>query len=491
MLTYSFNLSEKKTLYEQLYRYIREDIIAGKLPGGTRLPSKRSFAKQLGISTVTVENAYGQLMAEGYIYALPRKGFYVEMLGDSDGNVVQEPAILQKHASELPEPEQSRHKTFRIDLSSNQNEPDSFPFSIWARLSREMLRDCRRELMQNPPTGGILSLREAIAEHLYSWRGIRVSPRRIVVGAGTDILYGLLIQLLGFDKVYALEDPGYRKLSNVYGAYKVCCRMIPVDRCGLDMEALRKTDTQVVHVTPSHHFPTGVTMPAARRYELLRWAGADASRYILEDDYDSEFRMSGKPLPALISMDRSGKVIYMNTFTKTLSSTIRVSYMVLPPTLASRFEEELSFYSCSVPVLEQYTLCAFIRRGYFEKHLNRMRTANRKKRDHLLSLLAHSRMGNTLTVLEQDAGLHFLINLALETSGDVFLERLRKKGIHMLPLSAFFHGDPRKLADWKLGDGQIDHTFLINYSSLSKQQIEEAVIIMEGCICEEIAGVTG
>ena len=185
-----------------------------------------------------------------------------------------------------------------------------------------MLRDRRAKLMENPPSAGVPELREAIAAHLRSWRGIEVSPEQIIIGAGTDYLYGLLIQLLGFGQVYASEDPGYGKLSRVFGAYHVPHRLIPVDERGLSTAAIRGSDARVVHVTPSHHFPTGVTMPAARRYELLAWADGGEGRFILEDDYDSEFRMSGRPLPSLFSMDRAGRVVYINTFTKTIRFVI-------------------------------------------------------------------------------------------------------------------------------------------------------------------------
>ena len=496
MLTYELSTSSDTALYEQLYGFIRGEIESGELAGNVRLPSKRSLSKQLGVSVITVENAYAQLMAEGYIRSEPRKGFFVEDIGeacllrgavrsDSESSLhtVLEPALAAVSGQDMPKPE--------IDFSSNQNEPDSFPFSIWARLNREMLHERRKELMVNPPAAGLRELREAIAMHLKSWRGINVSPAQIIVGAGTDFLYGLLIQLLGFDKIYALEDPGYRKLSRVFHSYRTRFRLVSVDENGLDTAMLNGTDAQVVHVTPSHHFPTGVTMPAGRRRELLGWAASGEDRYIIEDDYDSEFRMNGKPLPALISMDSAGKVIYMNTFTKTLSSTIRVSYMVLPAGLARQFEEELSFYACSVPVLEQYTLSSFINRGYFEKHLNRMRTANRKKRDLLLRLLKESSCGAMLQVLEKNAGLHFLLRLPAACPGDLFMEKLEKRGVRMLPIRAFFHGGDSMQAGWLYDEKQARQTFLVNYSSLSILQLEKAVKLIEECLSEVNNGEQG
>ena len=252
----------------------------------------------------------------------------------------------------------------------------------------------------------MFELRCAIAEHLREFRGIDADPNCIVVGAGTEYLYGLLIQLLGFDKVYALEDPGYRKIAQVYESYGVQYRFTPMDKEGIDPKALEKSGADILHISPSHHFPTGIVTPIARRYTLLDWAARSENRYIIEDDYDSEFRLTGKPIPALQSIDSADRVIYMNTFSKSLASTIRISYMVLPTALAEAFYKNLGFYACTVSNLEQYTLAKFISEGYFEKHINRMRIRYKQKRPHLKRDEA-LRFVKVAKIDAEDAGLHF------------------------------------------------------------------------------------
>ena len=365
-LTYSFTDIGSDTLYNHLYKCIKNDILSGILAPGSRLPSKRSLAKNLGISVITVESAYGQLVAEGYIYSLPKKGFFVADISQSKE---QQNALLSSENIRLSSGETS----YIANFSSNQTDSENFPFSIWAKLIREILNENQKELVTNPPCGGILQLRQAIADHLKGYRNLHIEPEQIIIGAGTEYLYGLLIQLLGFDKNYAVEDPGYDKIYKIYKTHQVACSHIPIDESGIIIGELEKCHTDVVHISPSHHFPTGIVMPIGRRYELLGWASKSPDRYIIEDDYDSEFRMTGQPIPALQDIDVLERVIYINTFTKTLSSTVRISYMVLPKSLVNRFYKELSFYSCTVSNFEQYTLARFIEDGYFEKHLNRMR----------------------------------------------------------------------------------------------------------------------
>ncbi len=308
-------------------------------------------------------------------------------------------------------------------------------------------------------------MRESIAAHLLEFRDMHASPEQIIVGAGTEYLYGLLIQLLGFDSVYALEDPGYQKIGNIYEAHGVVCRYIAMDHCGMQPELLENSGANVIHISPSHHFPTGIIMPISRRYELLGWAARGDDRYIIEDDYDSEFRMSGKPIPTLQSIDCNDQVIYINTFTKSLASTIRISYMVLPEPLLAGYRERLGFYSCTVSNFEQYTLAAFIREGYYEKHINRMRSSYRRKRNALLEAIAKSPLAERVTISEEDAGLHFLMRVDTQVSDEEIIQRAKEHGIRLMSLSHYYH-DAEK---------SIDHTFVINYSNIEESRIEGAV----------------
>ncbi len=521
MLTYSFSDTGSDSLYQHLYKCIKNDILARNLCAGEKLPSKRTFAKNLGISVITVENAYAQLISEGYLYSIPKKGFFVSDISmlpsgaafkqndltfpSSNG---AERAYLSNSAGK-PNPadvgealglaglsgtahpvdaagtatliDQS-HLTSGacatclpasfIDLTSNQTDIRNFPFSIWAKLVREVLNESQQELVTNPPCGGVWELRSAIAKHLKDFRGIIVAPEQIIMGAGTEYLYSLLIQLLGFDKTYAVEDPGYRKIARIYEKHRVACRHIPLDESGVCVPALEASGADVLHLSPSHHFPTGLVTPISRRYELLGWAARAEGRYLIEDDYDSEFRMTGNPIPAMQSIDLSEKVIYINTFTKTLASTVRISYMILPRHLADRFYRELSFYSCTVSNFEQYTLARFIENGSFEKHLNRMRSYYHKKRDLLIERIRQSELNPHAVIREENSGLHFILELRTALPDAEVCDRALQRGLRIAALSSFYtHGTP-----------EVEHRFIVNYSALREEQIDEAIRIL----CESI-----
>lgn len=465
MLTYSFEHIGKESLYTYLYQCIKEDIVSGKLSVDEKLPSKRAFAKHLNISTITIENTYSLLMTEGYIYSLPKKGYFVSDIQELIPTVEKDRQLSLPLNAPAPEP------TYFADFTSNQTRPDNFPFSIWTRLTKDVMADHSEALLKNPPAGGILPLRQAIAEHLQAFRGMYVNPEQIIVGAGTEYLYGLLIQLLGFDNVYAVENPGYQKISAIYTSHNVPCRYINMDKHGVLVDALEQEQANVIHISPSHHFPTGITMPISRRYELLNWASKADNRYIIEDDYDSEFRLTGKPIPTLQSIDMSDRVIYINTFTKSLASTIRISYMVLPPQLLAIYQKKLRFYACTVSNFEQYTLAAFISGGYYEKHINRMRNFYRKLRDKLLEEIKQSPLSSLVSISEEDAGLHFLMQIHTDLSDDAIVEHAANEGIRITSLSQYNH---KKNVQAKLY-GASTHTFVINYSNLPAEHIKEAV----------------
>ena len=344
MLSLPFTPEGTQPLYQQLYRYIRGEIQTGRLAAGEKLPSKRQLASELKISVVTVEGAYSQLVAEGYLESRSRRGYFVMP-------VLAQPALGSK-APDLPQsvpaaPE-APAPACRYDFATSGGDAASFPFSTWAKLSREVLSSRDQALLSAAHPQGVPELRRAIVRHLYQFRGIQVSPEQVIVGAGSEFLSTLLVQLLGPQGGYALEDPGYQKIARIFtaGGAQVC--PIPLDGQGLRVDALEASGARVVHVTPSHHFPLGIVMPVSRRWELLEWARRGEERYIIEDDYDSEFRFSGRPIPALQGLDREGRVIYLNTFAKSLAPSLRISYMVLPPKLLERYRQKLSFYSSTV-----------------------------------------------------------------------------------------------------------------------------------------------
>ena len=467
LLTYSFSETRSEPLYQHLYQCIKNDIVQGTLAADQKLPSKRNFAKNLGVSIITVENAYAQLIAEGFVYSLPKKGFFVT-------DIRRELAAGRKKDSRKEEEEQNGEKKYLADFTSSQTRPEQFPFSAWAKLMRATLKEEREGLMMNAPSAGIRPLREAIAGHLRSFRGMEVEPEQIVTGAGTEYLYGLLLQLLGMEKCYGVENPGYHKIYKIYKSHRVPCTYVDMDHAGVLISSLEHKNVDVVHISPSHHFPTGIVMPVSRRYELLGWASKEKGRYIIEDDYDSEFRLAGRPVPSLQSIDVQEKVIYMNTFTKTLSSTVRISYMVLPEHLARKFGETLSFYSCTVSNFEQYVLARFIREGYFEKHINRMRNYYHEKRDLLLKQIAGSRLSECCTISEEDAGLHFLMRVATCLSDEEICEALEREGVRVFSTAQYY-------AD---SEGKKDHIFVMNYSSLEEENVEKVIRILEKVLVE-------
>ena len=461
MLTYSFTNIGADSMYEYLYKCIRNDITQGKIKAGEKLPSKRSFAKNLGISVITVENAYGQLLAEGYIYSMPKRGFYVSDLSSA----YMEKKAVRKEQLSLTGGETS----YFADFSSNQTDSEIFPFAIWSKTVREVLNDNQKQLMINPPCGGILELRQAIAQYLREFRAMQVDPEQIVIGAGTEYLHGLLIQLLGNDRIYGVENPGYHKISRIYENMKVEYAKVSMDQEGVSIQELEEKRVDIIHTSPSHHFPTGIVMPVSRRYELLGWAAKSPERYIIEDDYDSELRLSGKPFPTLQSIDVSDKVIYMNTFTKTLASTVRISYMVLPLTLTEKFYQKLSFYSCTVSNFEQYTLAKFMENGSFEKHINRLRNYYQMKRDAILKAFRKEPLGRFVNIQEEGAGVHFLMQISTAKSEEEIVKEAKGKGIKLAPLSHYFDGEEKE---------SFENTYVVNYSSVDLQNIERAAQVL-------------
>ena len=467
MLTYVFDNSDTP-LYEQVYKHIKSDIISGILSPGEKLPSKRSFARNNGISTITIQNAYDQLISEGYVFTVPKKGYYV-------ANINEMSRVPAGTSIKLDIKIPKKPAKFRFDLSNNKINPDNFPFSIWAKLLRETMSDRSRELMEVSPTGGIYELRAAIADYLKSFRGMLVDPDQIVIGAGTEYLYGLLIQILGKNKKYCIENPGYKKLAQIYKQYHIECGFADIDDSGISVDSLHKSGADIAHISPNHHFPTGITMPANRRYEVLAWANEEAGRYIIEDDYDSEFRANGKPLPTLFSIDACEKVIYMNTFSKSLTPTIRISYMILPVHLANIFYSRLSFYSCTVSNFEQYTLASFIDRGYFEKHINRMRLYYIRQRKRLISCIENSSLKDKCEIIENESGLHFLLRLRTDIPDEVLKDKMKESGIKIQSLSEFYLSD----------EGAKEHYFIINYSNIDLNKFTQVSEIICSLICEE------
>ncbi|MCD7859420.1 MAG: PLP-dependent aminotransferase family protein [Firmicutes bacterium] len=425
MRTYSLQKAPGLPLYESLYRALRQDILDGTLRKGEKLPSKRALAAHLQVSKVTVETAYAHLVEEGYLTAVEKRGYFVDFSPAVPPVPAPVPAPVPVPA---PAPEAGR----LLDFTAN--DAASFPFWVWRRLQREVMLDYGEALLRPLPSQGAPELRQAIAAHLAAFRGMQVDAQNILVGAGTDFLYNLLVQLLGRDRLYAVEEPGYGKIRSIYRAAGAEFITVPMDGEGVRPDALGAS--RVLHLSPAHHFPTGTVTSLARRRALLQWAER-AGAIVIEDDYDSEFRLRAHPLPAMQSLDPA-RVIYMNSFTKTLAPSIRIGYAVLPEPLSRRFREELGFYGCTVPSFEQYTLARFLREGYFEKHINRMRKFYARRRALLLDALRACPMADRMEVLESEAGLHLIVRLQTDKPDDELADAWLRAGIRVRCLSEFF-----------------------------------------------------
>ena len=402
-LTTALDASSSVPLYEQLYRSLAGEMRSGTLAAGTRMPGKRRLAAELSVSVNTVDAAYQMLAAEGYLESRERSGFYVQeylalpQVGPDARGPSPAPAVPEPAAPEPP---------VRYDLSTRGVDPELFPFRTWARLQKELLYSSP-QLLTHGDAQGDPALRQALAEYLSEYRGVQCGPHQIVVGAGLEYLLGLLAPLLPGPA--AVETPGYPRALQVLQNNGVHCCCLPVDEDGLSVEALNRSDAAVCYVTPSHQFPTGVTMPAGRRAELLHWAARrPGGRYIIEDDYDSEFRFDTRPLPSLQGMaGADGPVVYLSTCSRSLAPSIRIAYMVLPEHLLPAWRKKYRLYSGTVSRFEQQTLARFITEGYFTRHLARERVAYKARRDALAAALNAAFAPGELTL----AGLHTGLNL--------------------------------------------------------------------------------
>ena len=360
-MKYTIDRDAHVSAYMQIYAQLRADILSGALPLGTKLPSKRLLAGELGVSLVTVEHAYALLTDEGYLESRERSGYYAAFGGRSLS----------------PAPRASLET-----MSAARQAPEDFPFSTFARTMRSVLNDYDRRILEKSPNRGCLELREAVAAYLGRSRGLEVPPERIVIGSGAEYLYGLVVQLLGRERGYALEEPCYEKIRRVYEANGALCETLPLGPDGIESRALRACRAGVLHVTPFHSYPSGVTATAAKRHEYAAWA-RERGAVIVEDDYDSELASPTRHIETICSLAPEC-VIYLNTFSKTIAPAMRTGYMVLPEALDGLYRERLEFYSCSVPVYDQFVLAAFLNGGHLERYINRRRRAERKKGDPIL-----------------------------------------------------------------------------------------------------------
>ncbi|WP_022769742.1 MocR-like pyridoxine biosynthesis transcription factor PdxR [Butyrivibrio sp. NC2007] len=356
---------EKEKRYLRIYEQVKEDIIKGTYPVGTKLPSKRVMADAMGMSVITVEHAYELLSDEGYIVPKQKSGYYVSFDDSDIYTGVESVAPIAPRRRE-PAPEQSV-----------SNEP-VFSYSIYAKTVRKVLAEFEEYLMQKSPKNGMFELRSAIAWYLLRSRRLKVSPDQIIIGAGAEYLYGLIVQTFGRDVLYGVESPSYQKIAKVYSAGGARLKMLRLGNDGIESDELWNSNVQILHITPYRSFPSGVTASASKKREYLRWSRKNGG-YIIEDDFESEFTPSRKPEETIFSLDEEGRVIYVNTFTRTIGSYARCAYMVLPENLIGEFADKTGFYECPVPTLDQLVIASLIDSGDFERHINKVRRYNRNK----------------------------------------------------------------------------------------------------------------
>lgn len=456
------NTGISSPMYEQIYRFIKEEIRQGSLSAGSRLPSTRVLAENLKVSRSTTQMAYEQLLSEGYIEAVPCRGYFVAQIEE----LVE---VKEVPASRFVPEREEKSSGIAVDFSPRGIDLDKFPFSIWRKLSRNILVDDNKALFLNGDPQGEYALRQAIGSYLHSARGVRCRPDQIIIGAGNEYLLMLLALILGRDRVIAMENPTYKQAYRVFLSQGCQVQPVDMDRYGMKASELEDGEgrgADIAYVMPSHQYPMGTVMSVRRRQELLSWACRKEDRYLIEDDYDSEFRYKGKPIPALQGMDQNGRVIYMGTFSKSIAPAIRIGFLVLPEELLKLYREKAGFFSSTVSRLDQNILYQFLTEGHYERHLNRMRAVYKGKHDILLGGLLGG-FEKVFSIGGEHAGLHVLLTDRTGRHTEEELERTAaEKGIGVYGLSRYFiHPEHNSYPP----------TVLLGYASLSGEEIERGL----------------
>ncbi|AKA67706.1 PLP-dependent aminotransferase family protein [Clostridium scatologenes] len=453
--------SKNTPLYVQLYEYIKHEIQIGTIKPETKLPSKRKLSTYLGISQNTIQTAYEQLYAEGYVESRPRIGMFVTKLEDS--------LSCNLPFNNKPDESIKLNKKFEylIDFSSGNVDLEHFPYCTWRKLTTQCLYSDQGNLLLIGESQGEECLRKEISKYLFQSRSVRCIPEQIIIGSGMQYLMILLCMLLGKDYTYAIENPGFNKARNVFIDQGLNIHPISIDEDGICLEDLRKSSANVVYVTPSHQFPCGMVMPVSRRLELLKWC-EEKNGYIIEDDYDSEFRYRGKPIPSLQGLDSTGKVIYMGTFSKSLIPSIRISYLVLPENLIEEYQKYLKAYKQTVSRLHQNTLYKFMKEGYFSSHINKMRTLYRKKHSILLSSIDKHMKAKT-EVIGANSGLHILLKVKNGMTEEELIQRAHDIKIKIYPTS--IHYNKYISSEFPM--------ILLGFGGLTESNIEEGVKMLK------------
>ncbi|MDE7330977.1 MAG: PLP-dependent aminotransferase family protein [Lachnospiraceae bacterium] len=478
-LTIQLTDGAEKCLYQQIYEHIRDEIRKGKLLAGEKLPSTRSLAEYLQVARSTVDFAYSQLVAEGYVEARPCRGYFVNQAEDMFhlqpedlSEALPAPADMQTALPEMSsEILTGEDLDFSYDFSPHAISLKDFPFATWKKITKNILVDANSEMFALGDAQGDMQLRETIGRYLHASRGVNCRPEQIIIGAGTDYLLMLLEKILGRHVPVAMEEPTYKRAYRVFQSFAYEIEAIPMDENGMDVEKLRQTKARAVYVMPSHQYPTGVVMPIGRRLELLKWAKEEKGRYLIEDDYDSEFRYRGKPIPALQASDREGRVIYMGTFSKSIAPAIRVGYMVLPLSLLKVYRENCGFYACTVSRIDQRILNEFIKDGYFERYLNKMRKIYKVRHDFLLNQLGC--FEKAFDISGENAGLHILLTSRKHIPEKTLTDAAAREGVKL-------YGISKDCMRKENAEGlSYEGTVLLGYGALEEQELEKGIQLLK------------
>lgn len=431
-ITCVLDTNREDPLYIQLYDYLKKEIQSGNISANRKLPSQRKLANHLDISRNTIDAAYQQLLAEGYIRSEPRKGLFVEVFQSSNF------MIKKQHTPTMTKKNKKDSVPIQYDFKQESIALEYFPTKVWKKFVAQAFD--QEQLYFNGNHQGEFELRQSITEYLFQSRGVHCLPEQIVIGAGTQYLLTILCSIIGRDAFYGVEEPGFHRARLVLKNEGVRCISIPLDEKGIDITALKKSNVTAVYVTPSHQFPYGTIMPISRRMELIRWANEN-NRFIIEDDYDGEFRYQGKPIPSLQGLDNNGNIIYLGTFSKSLFPSISISYMVLPTALANSYHEKFASYKQTIPRAHQYALTLFMKEGHWERHLNKIRTIYRKKRAFLLENIS-SVMNDKVNVIGEESGLHILLEPKNNMTEQELIHSARNHGVKVYPISTYYNEPP-------------------------------------------------
>ena len=445
-------------LYVQVYQQIKQQIRNGSLPENERLPSKRQLAAQMQISVNTVSAAYSQLVSEGFLIARPQRGFFVCHLDE----------LVQTRHAEIKQPQTVHTKpSVLVDFSISDVARDKFPFQAWRKTMNKCFNEYDPDLLTSTPPQGDYNLRQSIARYLYQARGVNCTAEQVIIGAGNDNLLQMLSYILDSSCTIGMENPVYHKAMHFFQRMGHSVKAFPLDEHGMQIEPLNSYDNIAVYVTPSHQFPLGITMPVSRRIKLLNWTQEGSNRYIIEDDYDSEFRYNSRPVPALQSLDKNGRVIYLGTFSKSIAPSLRISYMVLPRPLLKQYLEQYVFFSSAVSRFEQAVLHEFITSGHFETHLNKMRKVYRTRGQELAQAL--SVFGNQLQIFGEGAGLYLTVQLKNGLSEAEMCKKAEEAGVKVYPISPYFNGPVPEEHQSKV---------LLGFGALTTEQMRQGVDLL-------------